>query len=214
MERNYKTRFVGVHLSKRFSDFQECRDLRKILKGDFIMQYAYVLEIQPDEDGRSNQKVFQVIREMEIPEDNIYIDADRENRTELERLVHTLKEGDMLIIRSGIDLGEDLDDVYRDLFPTLTEIGVELFSCEEPYFCGYDYFKTMNGVLNFTYYFTAKKKQDGYQKALEEGRVGRPAKTDAVERAIKLYNSKMYTISQIETLTGVSKSTIYKYLKE
>ena len=178
------------------------------------MQYAYVLEIQPDEDGRSNQKIFQVISEMEIPEDNIYIDSDRENRTELERLVHILEDGDMLIIRSAIDMGEDLNYIYRTLFPTLSKRGVELFSCEEPYFCGYDYSATLNQMLLFLYYFSAKRQQSGYQKALEEGRVGRPAKADAVEKAIKLYNSGAYTISQIETLTGVSKSTIYKYLKE
>lgn len=54
----------------------------------------------------------------------------------------------------------------------------------------------------------------GYQKAVDEGRVGRPAKTDDVEKAIKLYETGTYTISQIVQLTGVSKSTLYKYLKE
>ena len=39
-------------------------------------------------------------------------------------------------------------------------------------------------------------------------------KTDDVEKAIKLYQSKIYTVSQIERLTGVSKSTLYRYLKE
>ena len=50
------------------------------------MLYAYVLEIQPDEGDRTNTKLFQLINDLEIPEDQIYIDSLREPREELQKL--------------------------------------------------------------------------------------------------------------------------------
>lgn len=177
------------------------------------MTYAYCLDIQTGETRR-NQKVYQLINEFSIPEENIYIDEDPAARTELSDLLDTLDAGDLLIIRSVVDLGEDLDDIYRKLFPLLSDIGVELFSCEEPYFCGEDYRNTLNSFMLLLDYYYKKRRKSGYQKALDEGRVGRPDKSAEVEKAIKLYNSRNYTVAQIEKLTGVSKSTLYKYLRK
>ena len=125
-----------------------------------------------------------------------------------------LEKEDMLIIRSVTDLTDDINGLLVELFPLLTEKGVELFSCEESFLCGYEYQNTLVGVIELLRYFRSLKKADNYQRALEAGKVGRPAKTDDVEKAIKLYQSKIYTVSQIERLTGVSKSTLYRYLKE
>ena len=63
----------------------------------------------------------------------------------------------------------------------------------------------------------AKKKKQvaGYRKACAEGRVGRPpTKSKDIEQAIELYKSDACTISQITALTGVSKTTLYRVLKE
>ena len=178
------------------------------------MQYAYFLELQQEETGRKNTRLFQLINELEIPEDQIYVDESPEDRTELKALIDLLAEGDMLIIRSVRDVSEAITQLYREIFLPLQEKKVELFSCEEPYFCGTNYFTTLNNFLLLLDYYQSKRRVDGYQKAVDEGRVGRPAKTGAVERAIKLYNTNAYTVAQIEILTGVSKSTLYKYLKE
>ena len=36
---------------------------------------------------------------------------------------------------------------------------------------------------------------------------------DAVKKAVKLYRTGEYTIKEIEEMTGVKKSTLYRYLK-
>lgn len=177
------------------------------------MQYAYFLDIQKYED-RSNQKVFQIINDLELPEEQVYCDDNPDDRTELQNLIEILQEDDLLIIRSVKDITGDITPLYQELFPLLESKGVELFSCEEPYLCGTEYKNTLDNFILLLDYFYVKRKKSGYQKALEEGRVGRPAKTESVEKAIKLYESNLYTIAQIESLTGVSKSTLYKYLKE
>ena len=178
------------------------------------MRYIYFLDVQGPEDNRNNSKVFKLINDFDIPEERVFADEDPEDRTELNKLVELLEEGDMLIIRSAKDIVEDIDYLYQTLFPYLQDKGVEIFSCEEPYFCGDTYADNLNNFMLFLDFFYKKRRQNGYEKAVDEGRVGRPAKTEDIEKAIEMYESKLYTISQITQLTGVSKSTIYRYLKE
>lgn len=52
-------------------------------------------------------------------------------------------------------------------------------------------------------------------EAKERGvKVGRPRKLDDnVRRAIQMYESQQYTLAQIRDETGISKSTLYRYLE-
>lgn len=177
------------------------------------MKYVYFLDVQGPDDKRNNQKVFQLISDFEIPEENVFSDEKENDRTELNELFDLLGPEDELIIRSVKDITSDFDNLFDVLFE-LHKKEIELFSCEEPYFCGDAFYLTLNNFSVLLHYYYGRKKQVGYQKAVDEGRVGRPAKTDDVEKAIKLYETGTYTISQIVQLTGVSKSTLYKYLKE
>jgi DNA invertase Pin-like site-specific DNA recombinase len=61
-----------------------------------------------------------------------------------------------------------------------------------------------------------ERTQAGLQAARKRGRVGGRPRVDekSVERALKLYDSKDYSISEITELTGVSKATLYRRLKE
>lgn len=44
---------------------------------------------------------------------------------------------------------------------------------------------------------------------------GRPRKPkDAIQRAIDMYNSNIFSLTQIKEETGISKSSLYRYLKE
>ena len=177
------------------------------------MKYAYFLDVQGVDDKRNNSKVFQLISELDIPEENVFSDEKESDRTEFNDLVDRLQSEDVLIIRSAKDIASDIDELLEVLYE-LHKREIELFSCEEPYLCGDAFYLTINDFMVFLNYFYVKKQKSGYQKAVDEGRVGRPAKTDDVEKAIKLYETGTYTISQIVQLTGVSKSTLYKYLKE
>jgi DNA invertase Pin-like site-specific DNA recombinase len=56
----------------------------------------------------------------------------------------------------------------------------------------------------------------GLQAARKRGRVGGRPRVDgkAVEKALKLYASKEYSVAEITEITGVSKATLYRRLKE
>ncbi len=175
------------------------------------MIWAYVLENMDLEDNRSNQNLFLLISDLQIPEDNQYFDKDL-HRTELYKLIEVLQSGDRLAIRSVMDLADTLSDLIS-VFQKLRNKSIILCSCLEPYLCGDDYLDTLNGFVKLYVDFEKKKQQQSYQKALDSGSVGRPAKTKEIEQAISMYQSGKYKVNQIEAVTGISKSTLYRYLK-
>ena len=61
-----------------------------------------------------------------------------------------------------------------------------------------------------------ERTQAGLQAARKRGRIGGRPRVDKkrVERALKLYESKDYSVAEITELTGVSKATLYRRLKE
>ncbi len=61
-----------------------------------------------------------------------------------------------------------------------------------------------------------ERTQAGLQAARKRGRIGGRLRVDKkiVERALKLYETKEYSVAEITELTGVSKATLYRRLKE
>ena len=184
------------------------------IKGQVIqMMYVYFLDKQSTADTRNNTEVFKMIQEMRISDECIFDDEDPDSRPELNRLVGLLNANDGLIIRSVIDLVSSIDDLM-DMLDLFSAIGIELYSIEEPFLSNKDYSQIVQGMVALLNQFTSKSRKENYQQALKEGRVGRPSKTKQVETALDLYRTNNYSVSEIEKITGISKTTIYKYLKE
>ena len=184
------------------------------IKGQVIqMMYVYFLDKQSTADTRNNTEVFKMIQSMNIPDNQIFDDEDPDSRPELNRLVGLLKDGDGLIIRSIIDCVSSIDELL-EMLSLLSDIGIELYSIEEPFLSNKDYSQIVQGMVDLLNQFTTKSRKENYQQALKEGRVGRPSKTKQVEVALNLYHTNNYSVSEIEKITGISKTTIYKYLKE
>lgn len=155
-----------------------------------------------------------MIRELSLPDNCVFADASPENKVEFEQLLDTLKSGDTLLVRSIIDMESDFEVLQHDILPYLSELKIELHSIEEPFLCGIDYLKTVNQFVNLVNYYNKQKRKIKYQKAVKEQKVGRPSKSDKLEKAIRLYESGKYKVTEISNLTGVSKSALYKHLKK
>lgn len=173
------------------------------------MIWAYILESMSKQDLRSNQPAFLLIKEFELEDKYLFFDNTSE-RHELEKLLDCMGIGDKLIIRSVEDIADSLSEL-ASVFQKMSEKKIILCACEEPFLCGEDYQENLNGYIKLYLYYNQKKKDTAYQKALSEGRVGRPSKTEEIEKVISMYESGQFKISQIEVITGVSKSTIYRY---
>ena len=61
-----------------------------------------------------------------------------------------------------------------------------------------------------------ERTQAGLLAARKRGRVGGRPRVDkkSVDRVLKLYESKEYSVAEITELSGVSKATLYRRLKE
>lgn len=72
----------------------------------------------------------------------------------------------------------------------------------------------MSAIAQFERDVIADRTREGLKSARARGRTGGRPRTDAdaVRKAIKLYNTRQYSIREIEELTGVKKSTLYRNL--
>ena len=177
------------------------------------MVWAYVMENDYGAEKHNNTPIFKLVNQLKIPEEQVVFDQDN-SRDEFCKLLESMGVGDKLIIRSAEDLADDLMNLIT-VFQKLTDKEISLCSVEEPFLSGEDYLGSITEFTRLYVLFQKKKQQAGYRKACAEGRVGRPAiKSKEIEQAIELYKSGTYTISQITALTGVSKTTLYRALKE
>ena len=76
-------------------------------------------------------------------------------------------------------------------------------------------FTLMSAISQFERDCIASRTQEGLAAARARGRLGGRPKADAkaIQKAIKLYNTKQYSVKEIEDMTGVKKATLYRYLK-
>jgi len=71
------------------------------------------------------------------------------------------------------------------------------------------------GISQFERDLISQRTKEGLSSARARGRKGgRPFKDNAVVTlALKMYDSKQYSITEISKATEVSKSTLYRYIK-
>lgn len=174
------------------------------------MQWAYVLENQGVEDFRSNQPIFLLITDLDLTDNAVFFD-NSDDRPELKRLLSAMQTGDRLAVRSVVDMADSLDEL-KYIFKTLTDKEITLHSCTEPVFTGDGYLQALDSVTAVCTALQRKQRQAAYRQAQRAGKVGRPKKQTAIEKAVILYQSGTLTMAEIENTTGLSKSTIYRHL--
>ena len=152
--------------------------------------------------------------------DTIYnekMTGTKRDRPELAKILDRITEGDTVVIESLSRLGRSTKDLIE-----LTELfqskGVHLVSLKESIdtstSTGKLLFTLMSAIAQFERDVIADRTREGLKSARARGRTGGRPRTDAdaVRKAIKLYNTRQYSIREIEELTGVKKSTLYRNL--
>lgn len=138
-------------------------------------------------------------------------------RPELKHLLEQLKSGDTIVIESLSRLGRSTKNLI-ELVEQIEAKGVQIVSLKEmidthtP--AGKLLFTLMSALAQFERDVTAERTMEGLKAARVRGRVGGRPRTDArkVEQAIALYRTGNYTVREIEELTGVKKSTLYRHM--
>lgn len=174
------------------------------------MYFVYIVESIGENDNRNNEVLFNLINKHNIPENNIYFDTDSEDV--INEMLDEMGEGDVLVLKRVDDLAVSSKEL-KLVLEKLENKGIILNSEEHKGLNGKKYFSALLAAQDISDFFREKSRVTGYKRALENSRVGRPSKKKELEVALKLYKTGQFTISEIEKLSGVSSSTIYRNLK-
>ena len=138
----------------------------------------------------------------------------KRNRPELEKLLERLTEGDTVVVESLSRLGRSTKDLIW-LMETFNSKGVNLVSLKESIdtttSTGKLLFTLMSAIAQFERDVIADRTREGLSKK----KVFISPRTDSekLRKAIKLYNTQQYSLAEIEDMTGVKRSTLYRGIR-
>lgn len=147
------------------------------------------------------------------------ITGTKASRPGLERLKDKLRPGDTVIVESFSRLGRSTKDLI-DLVNYFEKNNIKLISIKENFDTTTPQGRLMMTVFQafsqFERDLIVERTKEGLESARARGRAGgRPKiKKSKIEKALKLYKSKEYSVNEIVDMTGISKATIYRYLKK
>lgn len=142
----------------------------------------------------------------------------KKDRPSLNELRNILRKDDIVVIESLSRLGRSTKDLLN-LIEEFNDKGVFLKSLKEDIDTSSPTGKLILTVLSALAQFerdlTVQRTQEGLKSARARGRVGGRPKKDkkVIEKALKLYDSKVYSIKEICVLSGISQGTLYSNLK-
>lgn len=154
--------------------------------------------------------------------ERIFLDKDsgvNDNRTEFLIMKSSLRKGDTLIVVELSRLGRRLLSVL-EFIEHLKQNEINFISLRENIDIsspsGTLIMQIMASVSEFERKRLLERQKLGIIYAKNNGvRFGRPKTSDKdLEKAVKLYESKTMSIKEICELTGVSKSVLYRRIKE
>lgn len=147
------------------------------------------------------------------------VTGTKASRPELDRLKDKLRPRDTVIVESFSRLGRSTKDLI-DLVNYFEEKEVKLVSLKENFDTTTPQGRLMMTVFQafsqFERDLIVERTKEGLQSARERGRKGGrpPLNKREIERSIKLYESKEYSVKDITEMTGISRSTLYRYLRK
>ena len=153
--------------------------------------------------------------------DKIYSEkvSTRKNQAQLTELLNQLRPGDTVVVYK-------LDRISRST-KHLIQLS-ELFEEKEVNFVslndnidttnpmGRFFFRVMASISELERDIISQRTKDGLKEARARGRKGgRPgADKKKIDTALKMYDSKKFSISEITKAAKISQATLYRYLRE
>ena len=143
----------------------------------------------------------------------------KKSRPELDRMLKEVCDGDTIVIESLSRLGRSVKNL-AELMEVFNQRNIRLVSLKETIDTttptGKLLFTILSSLAQFERDVLVERTQEGLAAARARGRNGGRPKTDeaAVKKAVALYQTKQYSLKEIQELTGVSASTIYRAIKD
>ncbi len=147
------------------------------------------------------------------------ITGTKKERPELTRMMDSLREGDTIIVCELTRLSRSVKDLL-ELVERINEIGADIKSLKEPWLDtttshGRLLFSVFAGVSQFERDIIRERTLEGISAARARGRKGGRPKIDSktIRLALDLYDSRACSIDNILRTTGISRATLYLYIK-
>lgn len=143
----------------------------------------------------------------------------KRERPELNKLIQSLMEGDTVVVESLSRLGRSTKNLI-ELVELFQERGIHLVSLKESVDTstpsGKLLFTLMSAIAQFERDTIAERTNEGLRAARARGHVGGRPRADQqkVQQAISLYRTQQYTVSEIQDMTGIARSTLYRAMKQ
>src|SRR4051794_24172903 len=139
-------------------------------------------------------------------------------RIQLNNMIQNLNKEDKVVVTKLFVLADSTRHLL-DLLEIIDAKGAYLQSLHEGIDTGnipqYTFYDIVKHLVEFQSDVISERTKKGLSRAKEKGiTTGRPRKPDEnVQRAIIMYQSKKYSLAEIKNETGISKSTLYRYLE-
>jgi DNA invertase Pin-like site-specific DNA recombinase len=144
--------------------------------------------------------------------------SSAKKRIQLKNIIDNVNKGDTIVVttlfaladstRHLVEILEVLDS--KDAYLHSISEGIDTSNSN-----GYPFNDIVKHLVKFQSDVISEKTKKGLYEAKQKGiTTGRPRKSDEnVNRAIVMYQSKKYSLTEIKDETGISKSTLYRYLE-
>ncbi|WP_053956399.1 recombinase family protein [Inediibacterium massiliense] len=148
------------------------------------------------------------------------ISGTKTNRIQLEKMIEQLREGDTIVTTDLTRLSRSTKELFR-LIDIIEKQGANIKSIKENWVDtttpqGKFMFTIFAGISQFERDLISQRTKEGLIAARARGRKGGRPKiysNSKIELAIKMYTSKEYSISEITDATGISKTSLYRFIK-
>ncbi len=148
------------------------------------------------------------------------VSGAKSDRPELGRMLDALRESDVVVVAELSRLSRSVRDLF-DIVGRIDAVGAQIKSLKEPWLDttsphGRLLFTFFSGISEFERDLIRQRTLEGMAAARARGRHGGHPTLDPkqVDLALKMYDSKACTVAEITKATGVSKSALYRYLRE
>lgn len=151
--------------------------------------------------------------------DEVFIEkitGTKASRPELDKMIGKLRTGDIVKVESFSRLGRSTKNLI-ELVELFEKKGVQLLSVKENFDTTTPQGKLMLTVFQafsqFERDLIVERTREGLAAARARGRKGgrKPVNEKNVEKALRMYATKQFSIKEIESTCGIGRATLYKY---
>ncbi len=140
----------------------------------------------------------------------------KKDRPEMDAMLEFIREGDVVVVCELTRISRSTKDLFA-LVEKIEEKGAKIKSLKENWLDtttahGRLLFTMFAGLAQFERDLISERTRESLRAKKEAGvKLGRPRVDDEqLEKAVRLYMTKEFEIKEIEQLTNISKSTLYR----